>query len=1104
MINSQKSALAKLRQRAEALMIKKSEVNLNSATTDDNNLHRLIHELEVHKVELEMQNEELSSAMSISQNSVNQLTELYDFAPVIYFTLSSIGEILKINFSGAKALGKDRNRLDNYPFLVFVSEATRPIFNTFLDTAFATNLKQTCEICLSVIGKTPQYLYLSGIVTIELVFEIVAIDITERRQRENVGELSHAILQALGEEGSFEAAMAQVSCLVKRHTAVDAVGIRFQEGDDYPYISSCGFSADFLQKENSLLSCNGNRGLCRGADGRPTLECTCGMIISETYNPDAPYMTKQGSFWINNSLPLLELEAKDDDRIDPRNECIHQGYLSVALIPIRAKSKVMGLLQLNAKSENAFSLEILEMVEMIADNIGEAFLRKQVELEFAESAEKYRILFAHNPQPSMIYDSKTLAFLEVNNAAIEHYGYTEAEFLSMTIKDIRSENELPILMKFLSEIKDESYLIQDVKHRKKNGEEIVVDITAHDLTIKGKSVRHIVITDMTERIEREKKLLDTKQKLRQQNQLLETLIQQLPVGVMMVEAPSGKPLLLNEMARQFLGRDLLQEANKENMADVYKAYKKESMEPYPNHETPIMLGLQGEFSKVDDLIIVRPDGSKAQLEISGSPVFDSNGEVWASIASVSDITHRKQAEMALSKSEEKFRTLANHTTDWEFWINPQGEFVYCSPSCKKITGYDASRFMQNEELFLELVHPADRHLLQFYNFINIHSQLSNEEIQFRIVRSDGAIRWIGHICQLVYDEDNNYLGIRGSNRDISYRKYIEQLILDSERKHKLLIENITDGVFSCLYGTIVQANQAMSTIFGYHDSELEGMQLLKMVNSDDQHALELFINSHHTESKSFQIELLCTKKNFSVICVDFRLSFDAQKQIVYGIAHDITEKKQIQKRNMVKAIIQTEEREKAHFAKELHDGIGPLLSTIKLYLQWLNKSKDDHGRQEILLKTEQVIEDALTSVKEISYKLSPHLLTNHGLTSAIQGFANKLAGTNSIKIELKSNLTRRLEMEIEVAFYRGVIECINNTLKYANAQNIHIYILESDSNLLLEYRDDGDGFNLSKALMEQKGLGLYNLQNRIQTIGGSLDLFSEPGSGVCFKMEVGI
>jgi PAS domain S-box-containing protein len=340
--------------------------------------------------------------------------------------------------------------------------------------------------------------------------------------------------------------------------------------------------------------------------------------------------------------------------------------------------------------------------------------------------------------------------------------------------------------------------------------------------------------------------------------------------------------------------------------------------------------------------------------------------------------------------------------------------------------------------------------------------------------------------------------------DITERVEAEQLNIERKQKVKQLIDNISDGVFTVQDGIILSVNNAMCTLFGYSSQEFVGMPLVQLLSSDHQLPLEVFINSHHHENDFFQVEQICIQKQSSLICVEFRLNYNQKKHLIYGIAHDVTAKTQIQNKKMLHAIIQTEEREKAHFSKELHDGIGPLLSTIKLYLQWLDKSKDSLVRKDILQKTEQLIEDALTSVKEVSYKLSPHLLTNHGLTSAIQGFVNKLASVNSINIDLQSNLMRRLDMEIEVALYRVLIECINNTLKYAHANNILISINVSESRLHLEYRDDGDGFNISKVLLEQKGLGLFNLQNRIQTIGGTLEMHSELGNGVCYTMQVDV
>jgi len=219
------------------------------------------------------------------------------------------------------------------------------------------------------------------------------------------------------------------------------------------------------------------------------------------------------------------------------------------------------------------------------------------------------------------------------------------------------------------------------------------------------------------------------------------------------------------------------------------------------------------------------------------------------------------------------------------------------------------------------------------------------------------------------------------------------------------------------------------------------------------------------------------------------------------VVHDISGKKQVQE-NILKAIILTEEKEKYNFSKELHDGIGPLLSTIKLYVQWAEETKVRQARQEILKKAEEVIEDALEAVKEISNRLSPHLLINFGLVSAIQNFLDKLRKSSPIQITFDNNLNRRLSSEIEAALYRATFECINNTIKYSKAKKITISLFETDNQLQLRYMDDGIGFDLEEALSMNLGLGLFNLQNRIQNVGGKISMFSKPGMGVDYRIIV--
>jgi len=146
-----------------------------------------------------------------------------------------------------------------------------------------------------------------------------------------------------------------------------------------------------------------------------------------------------------------------------------------------------------------------------------------------------------------------------------------------------------------------------------------------------------VIADITDRKRMEKESFDRKS-------LMDTLLANLQVGVFMVEAPSGKPLIANEKALNLLGRGILPDINKENLTDVYDAYIYGTKERYPVEKMPIVRGMSGESSTVADMQVVRPDGTSRLLEVFGSPVLDSNGHPWASLICFQDITDRKEHE----------------------------------------------------------------------------------------------------------------------------------------------------------------------------------------------------------------------------------------------------------------------------------------------------------------------------------------------------------------------------------------------------------------------------------------------------------------------------
>ncbi len=210
--------------------------------------------------------------------------------------------------------------------------------------------------------------------------------ITERKQADLYRTLTGEILTILNEPRPLKDSIERVLSALKSRTGADAVGMRLQEGDDFPYFVQEGFSQDFLLTENTLLERGKDGGVCRDAAGNLSLECTCGLVVSGGTDPANPLFTRGGSFWTNDSFPILGLPAEQDPRHRPRNTCIHTGYASVALVPIRAKGKIVGLFQLNDRRKGVFSLSDIEQLEGIAAHIGEALVRKQLEEELARMA----------------------------------------------------------------------------------------------------------------------------------------------------------------------------------------------------------------------------------------------------------------------------------------------------------------------------------------------------------------------------------------------------------------------------------------------------------------------------------------------------------------------------------------------------------------------------------------------------------------------------------------------------------------------------------------------------------------------------------------------
>jgi len=153
-----------------------------------------------------------------------------------------------------------------------------------------------------------------------------------------------------------------------------SVGIRLENNGDYPYYVYEGFPDFFILKENSICAKDDIGNYILDENGSPFLECMCGDVLKGRFDPKLPYFTEKGSFWTNSTTRLLDTTTEKDRLDRTRNMCYESGYESVALIPMWADNRALGLIQMNDPRENMFTPKMIENCEFIADRVGAVVL----------------------------------------------------------------------------------------------------------------------------------------------------------------------------------------------------------------------------------------------------------------------------------------------------------------------------------------------------------------------------------------------------------------------------------------------------------------------------------------------------------------------------------------------------------------------------------------------------------------------------------------------------------------------------------------------------------------------------------------------------------
>ena len=409
-----------------------------------------------------------------------------------------------------------------------------------------------------------------------------------------------------------------------------------------------------------------------------------------------------------------------------------------------------------------------ELSQANQELLKEISIRKQAEAALRESEARNRILVKNTSD--VVFNSDDTGHITfVNPAALRISGYKEEEIIgkhyaTLIRPDMRDEG-----IKFLGR--------QFIKERRKNVyyEYPIITKEGHEVWL-GQNIQmieedgritgfHSVGRDITDRKRAEGALEEA---LRESESLSKSLIDYMHDAVLILDW-DGSILFANreaakiiefERPEEFVGHNMIEYLHPDSFqkaAEDIEAVKADKM------------GFLSEYQ------LSSVTGRHIWVESVGGKIIFRNAS--ANLVCIRDITERKLADKALRESEERYRKVADFTYTWEYWLAPDGKYIYVSPACERISGYRVEEFHQDPNLLEKITHPDDKHSLAVHLRNMLRGKTDASELEFRIITRDGKERWISHVCSDIYSQTDEYLGRRGSNRDITVRKLAEEELL---------------------------------------------------------------------------------------------------------------------------------------------------------------------------------------------------------------------------------------------------------------------------------------------------------------------------------------
>ena len=500
------------------------------------------------------------------------------------------------------------------------------------------------------------------------------------------------------------------------------------------------------------------------------------------------------------------------------------------------------------------------------------------------------------------------------------------------------------------------------------------------------------------------------------------------------------------------------------------------------------------------------NGSTVWTETRVTMLYGPDGWVAELMGVTRDVTERKKADEELRKSEEKYRSLVENINAVIYAADVKGRITYLSPAIESFYGHSPAEF--GDAHFSFFVHKEDLPMAMD----SFRKALSgkNQILEFRTVLPwSGEVRWSRVYNRPISDGDR-VVGVHGVLIDVTERKRMEEALRDSEKRYRLLAENVTDVIWvTDMNWRRVYVSPSGERLTGRNIGEAMTQNIQESLTPASREtakrvfARQLAIEKRRKKDlrRSWTLQLEVVRQDGSTVWTEDRVTFlrdtEGRPTGCLGVTRDISERKQAEDalRTLSHRLVEVQETERRQIARELHDEIGQALTGLKLLLETANRPSGRNMRSR-LAESRVLINELMARVQDMSLDLRPAMLDDLGLVPALLWHFERYTAQTGVQVLFEhKGMQRRFTPEIETAVYRIVQEGLTNVARHAQVGEVMVRLSVGRGVLTVQIEDHGGGFDSERALSDGTSHGLNGMRERAALLGGRLRIDSSPGAG---------